>query len=216
MKKIDINQLEMEEASTRNAYFSAIESLLFASGEPMKLKHIAAIINCHADFTKELIDELAASYAKEERGIKLISINDQYQLVTKSENSHYVQRLLKTNTRQALSQAALETLSIIAYKQPITRIDIDEIRGVKSDRAILTLHQRNLIKECGRLEVPGRPILYSTTDEFLKYFDLRNLESLPSMDQLTKLLSDVENNSDENSIDKSENDLQVEKDVKKD
>ena len=125
------------------------------------------------------------------RGIKLISIDDNYQLVTKPHNSEYIQKLLKTNKRQSLSQASLEALAIIAYKQPVTRIDIDEIRGVKSDRAIVSLHEKNLIKECGRLEAPGRPILYGTTEEFLRYFNLSNLEELPSLDNFVDSFKDI-------------------------
>jgi segregation and condensation protein B len=184
MKKININQLEIEEISNKSKYFSIIESLLFVSGEPLKLKNIAAILNCEIEYTIELLNQMQLEYVSEERGIKLIAINDEYQLVTKSENGNYVQKLLKTNTRQSLSQAALESLAIIAYKQPVTRIEIDEIRGVKSDRAILTLQEKNLIKESGRLEAPGRPILYGTTEEFLRYFELANLKELPELESL--------------------------------
>ena len=116
------------------------------------------------------------------RGIKLISIKGKYQLVTKGENAEYIQKLLKKNKRQSLSQASIESLAIITYKQPITRIDIDEIRGVKSESALQRLIEKDLIKEVGRLEVPGRPILYGTTDEFLRQFDLRDLKELPSLD----------------------------------
>jgi segregation and condensation protein B len=184
MKKINIDQLEIEEISNKSKYFSIIESLLFVSGEPLKLKNIAAILNCEIEYTIELLNQMQLEYVSEERGIKLIAINDEYQLVTKSENGNYVQKLLKTNTRQSLSQAALESLAIIAYKQPVTRIEIDDIRGVKSDRAILTLQEKNLIKESGRLEAPGRPILYGTTEEFLRYFELANLKELPELESL--------------------------------
>ncbi|SMC17358.1 segregation and condensation protein B [Clostridium acidisoli DSM 12555] len=184
MKKININQLEIGELSNKSKYFSIIESLLFVSGEPLKLKNIAAILECEIQYTAEILNEMQLKYVDEERGIKLIAINDEYQLVTKSQNGDYVQKLLKTNTRQSLSQAALESLAIVAYKQPITRAQIDEIRGVKSDRAILTLQEKNLIKESGRLEAPGRPILYGTTEEFLRCFDLSNLEQLPELESL--------------------------------
>ena len=111
-----------------------------------------------------------------------INIDDSYQFVTKPENSEFIQKLLKKNKRQSLSQASLESLSIIAYKQPITRVDIDEIRGVKSESAIQKLVERDLVSEVGRLEVPGRPILYGTTDEFLRQFGLSTLDELPSLD----------------------------------
>lgn len=184
MKEIYSNQLEIEELSKKHKYFSIIESLIFVAGEPLKIKEIASIIGCNIEKAKVLMDELMEQYKNMQRGISLININDEYQFVTKHENSSYIQKLLKTNTRQSLSQAALETLAIIAYKQPVTRINIDEIRGVKSDRAILTLLERGLIKESGRLEVAGRPILYSTTDKFLVHFGLENLEQMPLLEDL--------------------------------
>lgn len=186
MKKVSIEQLEMKQISETDKYESIIEAVLFASGEPLKLKQISLIIECNEKYSKRILDSMIIKYNDEKRGIKLICINDSYQLVTKPENSDYVSKLLKTNSRQSLSQAAMETLAIIAYKQPITRIDVDEIRGVKSDRAILTLQDKRLIKESGRLDVPGRPILYSTTDEFLRSFSIGNLDELPNLDEFLK------------------------------
>lgn len=183
MKKVSIEQLEIKGISDNGNYESIIEAVLFAGGDPLKLKQISSIIECNEKYTKRILDDMIIKYNDEKRGIKLICINDSYQLVTKPENSDYVSKLLKTNSRQSLSQAAMETLAIIAYKQPITRIDVDEIRGVKSDRAILTLQEKGFIKESGRLDVPGRPILYSTTDEFLKSFSIGNLEELPHLDE---------------------------------
>jgi segregation and condensation protein B len=182
MKNKNIDQLELEEVSTKNIYFSIIESLLFVSGEPLDIKQIASIIECSLDFTKQLLKEMGKLYECESRGIKIINNNESYSLATKADNSVYIEKLLGINSRQGLSQAALETLSIVAYKQPITRVDIDEIRGVKSDRAISTLIEKGLIKECGRLDVIGRPILYGTTEEFLKYFDLENIGQMPGLD----------------------------------
>ncbi len=184
MKDMDINQIEIDEASTKNIYFSIIESLLFVSGEPLEIKHIASIIECSIKFTQELLVEMMNYYEQEYRGIKIINVNNSYGLVTKSKNSDYIEKLLGTNSRQSLSQAAIETLAIIAYKQPITRIDVDEIRGVKSDRAIANLVDKGLIKESGRLDLPGRPILYGTTDEFLKYFGLQNLDDIPNLQEI--------------------------------
>lgn len=200
MKKAYLDQLEIDEISKKKVYFSIIESLLFASGDPLKDKEIASIIECDLETTRNLLEMLKYSYESEERGIMLITLNDEYQLVTKAINTNYVQKLLKINTRQSLSQAALETLAIIAYKQPITRINIDEIRGVKSDRAVLTLTEKGLIKEVGRLEVPGRPVLFATTDKFLLHFGLENLEQMPALDDLTNLeviVTEDNNNEDE-------------------
>ncbi|NOH17152.1 segregation/condensation protein B [Clostridium cochlearium] len=164
-------------------FFSIIESLLFASGEPLSLKDVSEIIELNVVETKAILEKMIREYDNKKRGIKLIEIEKKYQLVTKEENSSFIEQLLKTNNSQSLSQAALETLSIVAYKQPVTRVDIDEIRGVKSDRALQTLIQKNLIKETGRLEVPGRPILYSTTEEFLKHFGLESIKELPSLEE---------------------------------
>lgn len=150
MEKIHYKQIEINEASREKTLFPIIEALLFVSGEPLKVKDMCSIIQCDEDYLKQTLDEMMLEYEYDERGIKLININDSYQLVTKSLYSDYVQKLLRVNSRQSLSQASLETLAIIAYRQPITRVDIDEIRGVKSDRAVSTLAERNLIKEAGR------------------------------------------------------------------
>lgn len=165
-------------------YFSIVESLLYVTGDPLEIDTIANILECSIEFATELLKVLEKVYESDEsRGIRLICINKAYQLATKPINSDHVQMLLKTNVRQSLSRAALETLSIIAYKQPITRIEIEDIRGVKSDRAISTLVEKGLIKESGKKNVIGRPNLYATTDEFLKHFDFTSLGELPSLDE---------------------------------
>lgn len=168
-------------------YFSIIESLLYVTGDPLEVDTIASILECSVEFATELLKVLEKVYERDEsRGVKLICINKAYQLGTKPINSDYLQMLLKTNIRQSLSRAALETLSIIAYKQPITRIEIEDIRGVKSDRAISTLVEKGLIKESGKKSVIGRPNLYATTNEFLKHFDFTSLGELPSLDNFIK------------------------------
>ncbi|ATD55167.1 SMC-Scp complex subunit ScpB [Clostridium chauvoei] len=182
MNKIEINQFEFQGASKKNRIKSSIESLLFVSGEPLNLKTLSSNVEVAPKVLEKILDEMMDEYEEESRGIKLISINGEYQLVTKAQNSEFVQRLLKKNKRQSLSQASLESLAIIAYKQPITRVDIDEIRGVKSESAIQRLIEKELIKEVGRLEVPGRPILFGTTEEFLRQFGLKALNDLPSLD----------------------------------
>ncbi len=193
MNEINIKQLESANVSTKKKYFSIIESLLFVAGDSLKLTDISSILECSIPFTKELITELKEKYEDESRGIKIIVINDEYQFVTKPCNSEFIQKLLKTNTRKSLSQASLETLAIIAYKQPITRVEIEEIRGVKSDRAVYTLSEKKLVEESGRKNVPGRPIIYITTDEFLKHFDFHSLNEMPSFEDFNKnkLQSDV-------------------------
>lgn len=165
-------------------YFSAIESLLFVHGDPISLKEMSCILDEDIEVVKKLMEEFENLYNRPNRGIKVFKIDDKYQLGTKPENEKYIVKLLKTNQRQSLSQAAIETLSIISYKQPITRIEIEEIRGVRSDRAIQTLLEKDLIKESGRLEVVGRPILYGTTDNFLKQFGIEKLEELPVLEEI--------------------------------
>lgn len=182
MKNTNIDQLEFEETSKINRLFSIIESMLFVSGEPVEISNIAHCIDCSQEFTVKIMEELAEKYHQEIYGVKLINIDNAYTLVTKPENSLYVEKLLGTNLRQSLSQAAIEVLAIIAYKQPITRVIVDEIRGVKSDRAINSLLDKKIIKEFGRMDAPGRPILYSTTEEFLKYFGLESIKELPGLE----------------------------------
>lgn len=182
MNKIEATQYEFEEISSKPKIKSIIESLLFVSGDPLTVKDLSNALEISIKTTKSILEEMIDEYDDEKRGIKLISINGEYQLVSKAENSNYIQKLLKKNKRQSLSQASLESLAIIAYKQPITRVDIDEIRGVKSESAMQRLLEKDLIKEVGRLEVPGRPILYGTTDEFLRQFGLKELKELPSLD----------------------------------
>ena len=182
MNNIDVNQYEFAETSRKNKIKSAIEAMLFVAGEPLNIKDIYTNLELDRKTVKEILNELAEDFKSESRGIKLINIDDSYQFVTKPENSEFIQKMLKKNKRQSLSQASIESLAIVAYKQPITRVDIDEIRGVKSESALQRLLERDLIKDVGRLEVPGRPILYGTTDEFLRQFGLQSLNELPSLD----------------------------------
>lgn len=191
MNDISINQVE--KMKDKEKLFSIIESLLFISGEAIALKEIASIIEHKEVYTSELLVEMKLNYEKKSRGLVLINLNNKYMLATKSENSEYIQKLLKTNVRQSLSRASLETLAIVIYKQPITRVEIDEIRGVKSDRAIQTLIDKNLIRKFGRKEVPGRPILYITTEEFLSYFGMDNLNEMPSIESFMEKAEEMDN-----------------------
>ncbi len=183
ISKIDHQYNFLIDEGNYQRYFSIIESLLYVCGDPLDISVIADILECSVEFATEILKLLEKVYEEDEsRGIKLIRINDSYQFGTKPINGDHVQMLLKTNVRQSLSRASLETLSIIAYRQPVTRIEIEEIRGVKSDRAVYTLIEKGLIKECGKKNVIGRPNLYATTDEFLKYFDFTSLGELPNLD----------------------------------
>jgi len=193
LNNIEAKQFEFEELSLKPKIKSAIESLLFVSGDPLTLKDLSNALEVPNKYLKEVLDEMIREYDEDEsRGIKIILINEEFQFVTKEKNSDYIQNLLKKNKRQSLSQASLESLAIIAYKQPITRIDIDEIRGVKSESAIQRLVEKELIKEVGRLDVPGRPILYGTTEEFLRQFGLKELRDLPDLENFEEELSNGE------------------------
>lgn len=159
---------------------SIIEGLLFASGdEGLEIRQLADVLELDAKFVAELVDEMRRDWKKQKRGLQIVEIAGACQLTTLPEHAPYFERLASSPTRASLSQAALETLSIITYKQPITRIQIEEIRGVKTDRAIQTLVTKDLIEEVGRAEAVGRPILYGTTKAFLDYFALNALDELP-------------------------------------
>jgi segregation and condensation protein B len=164
---------------------SIIEGLLFAAGdEGLDVREIAEVLEIDWRAAEEAVEALSQSYLDEQRGLRISKIAGCYQMTTNPDHGIYFSRLAETPTRGSLSQAALETLAIIAYRQPITRIDIDEIRGVKSDRALHTLVGKELIQEAGRSEAVGRPILYETTKQFLHYFGLSALADLPEAEKL--------------------------------
>ncbi len=160
-----------------------VESLLFAAGdEGLSLKQIAEVLEIDEIMAESIVKDLFAEYNEnEERGIMLVELAGTYQLATKKEFSPYLKKLVESPHTSALSQAALETLAIIAYKQPITRVEIEEIRGVKTERPLHTLMAKALIKEVGRAEGAGRAKLYGTTKEFLDYFGLKSIEELPEL-----------------------------------
>jgi len=160
-----------------------IESLLFAAGdEGLTLKQLAHVLNVEQFEAEQVTRELMEDYVKDEnRGISLVEIAGTFQLATKKEHSTYLKKLVESPHASTLSQAALETLAIIAYKQPITRAEIEEIRGVKTERPLHTLSAKALIKEVGRADGAGRAILYGTTKEFLDHFGLKDLKELPEL-----------------------------------
>lgn len=171
-----------------NKVKSIIEGLLFVAGdEGIEVKQIASIIQMDVRTVGDLIDDMQGDYKRENRGIQIVQFGTAYQLTTLPEHAIYFERLVASSTHSTLSQAALETLAIVAYKQPITKVEIEEIRGVRSERAINKLISRELIKEAGRLETVGRPILYGTTKEFLDYFGLKSLDELPSPPDFSNL-----------------------------
>jgi segregation and condensation protein B len=167
---------------------SIIESLLFISGEPMTIDSIKKIIEIDKKKIDCLVKELVSDYSLRNSGLLVIEVAEGVQMVTNPASSPYIKKLISTAVPTKLSQPSIETLSIIAYKQPIIKAEIEAIRGVNSDGVVKTLLERRMIKILGRKEVPGRPLMYGTTKEFLQYFGLKDLTEMPTL----KELSDVE------------------------
>ena len=169
----------------------AIEGILFAAGEPVKTAKLAAVLEIEIEAVEEAISLLKYEYDTNERGFMIIDIDDGYQICSRPEYYNYIQIILGDQRRQALSNAAMEALAIIAYKQPITRGQVEYIRGVNSDSAVNRLVERGLVEECGRLDAPGRPVLYRTTQGFLRCFGLSSPKDLPELD-MSKLSPEFE------------------------
>lgn len=160
---------------------AVIEAVLFTMGESVDLKRLAELVEDTPVNTKKLIYEMKDKMDKENRGISIIELEDAFQMCTKAEMYEYLIKIAKTSRKYVLSDTLLETLSIIAYKQPVTKLDIEKIRGVNCDHAVNRLVEFNLIKELGRLDAPGRPLLFGTTEQFLRSFGVKSLEELPEL-----------------------------------
>ena len=170
MATMDLHELE-----------AAVEAIVFASGEPVKLERICLALDLDRDTAEKLLRKLEDHYAYERRGVRLVRMEDCYQLCSAPEYGDIVRKAFEIRKSAKLSQPALEVLTIIAYYQPTTRAYVDQVRGVDSSYTVGLLLERGLIEECGRLQVPGRPHLYRTTREFLRVFHLASLEELPEM-----------------------------------
>ena len=165
-----------------------IEGLLYVQGDQgLTIDEVADILEIDKEEAKELILSLKQDYIDEDRGLRINYLGNSFKLTTKEEHKEYFKKLLENPRNNTLSTQALETLAIIAYNEPITRLAVDEIRGVDSVYVIRRLLAKGLIKECGRSDLPGRPILYKTTDEFLDYFGLASKEDLPKIDILENI-----------------------------
>lgn len=162
---------------------NVIEALLFVSNEPLTVDRLTNICQSDKETVTALLLEIQQMY--EEKAVNLVEIAGGWQFLTKPEYHSYIEKLYRPKVQQ-ISKASLETLAIIAYRQPVTRQEIEQIRGVNADRVMAKLLEKSLIQEVGRRECPGRPILYGTTDIFLRSFGLKNLEQLPSADQLLR------------------------------
>ena len=175
-----------------------IEGLLYVQGDMgLTLEQVSTVLEIDIEKSKELILSLKQDYIEQDRGLRINFLGNSFKLTTKEEHKEYFKKLLEDPKNNFLSNAALETLAIIAYNEPITRVEVDEMRGVDSIYIIRRLLAKGLIKECGKSEKPGHPILYKTTDDFLDYFGLSTKEDLPKIDMI------VDDNSEEKDLFKS-------------
>lgn len=158
---------------------AAIEAILFSAGESVDVSRIAKAIGHDVHTTEKIIRNMMLKYYEEDRGIKIIELESSFQMCTKQEFYEYLVEIALQPKKATLTEVMLETLSIIAYKQPVTKTEIEKIRGVKCDHAINKLVEYNLVQELGRLDAPGRPILFGTTEEFLRNFGVESTENLP-------------------------------------
>jgi segregation and condensation protein B len=166
-----------------------MEALLFVSGDPLPLRRLSEILETDLDIVKLALDDLAADYAAKPGGLQLLEVAGGYQLRTRQDHAVYVRRMLERKKKITISGPALETLAIIAYRQPLTRAEIEAIRGVSVDGVLRSLLDKRLVKVAGVKEVPGRPNLYKTTRMFLEFFGLNSLADLPPIEQLENTFS---------------------------
>ena len=162
---------------------SIIEGLMFTWGDPLSIKDISEVLEINKKQAEEILNDMVDEFNYDRRGVQILRVKDTYQLGTRPEHFEWIKKLSVPKDNRTLSNAALETLSIIAYKQPIIKSELESIRGVKCDKAISTLIEKKLVKEAGRLEKTGRPRLYATTDDFLKSFGLDSINQLPEIDE---------------------------------
>ena len=165
------------ESNRKSVY--ALEAILFAAGDSMPAEKLCAVLEIDRSTLESWASQLADEYDYNMRGMRLVRLNDRYQLVSRQEYAEPVRKALESGRPPVLSQSALEVLAIIAYKQPVTRAYIDQVRGIASSHTVAGLAEKGLIESCGRLDVPGRPNLYVTTEKFLRSFGLSDLEQLP-------------------------------------
>ena len=161
---------------------AVVEAVLFTMGKSVELRQLAIATGQSEEETRQAVERLKVRYDKEERGMEIIELEDSYQMCTRTGFYENLIRVAASPKKQVLSEVVLETLSIIAYKQPVTKMEIEKIRGVKSDHAVDRLVEYNMVQEVGRLDAPGHPALFATTEEFLRRFGIGSTENLPDMD----------------------------------
>ncbi|MBO5266103.1 MAG: SMC-Scp complex subunit ScpB [Ruminiclostridium sp.] len=164
-----------------NESIAIIEAILFAHGDPITPEKLSEASGIDVETTVKLIDQLERRYNVQESGLKIIRLNNGFQITTREEYASYIKSALETRKQQPLSQAAMETLSIIAYNQPVTKSFVEQVRGIDSSSVVNTLVERDLLEEAGRLDLPGRPVAYRTTDTFLRCFGISSLAELPPL-----------------------------------
>ena len=160
---------------------AVIEAILFTMGDSVEIDKLATVIEENVKTTKKILSEMKEKYEQDNRGISLIELDGSVQLCTKNDLYEYLIKIAKVPRKFTLTDTLLETLSIVAYKQPVTRLEIERVRGVSCDHAVNRLVEYDLIKEVGRLDAPGRPLLFGTTEQFLRSFGLKSLEELPEL-----------------------------------
>lgn len=178
---LEVGEKKQNAKNSKVDKMAVLESILFAMGESVEVSRLAQVIEETPKKTKKLLLELQAIYENEKRGVTLVELGDCFQMCTRPEMYEYLVKIAKVPRKYTLTDTVLETLSIVAYKQPVTRIEIEKIRGVSCDHAINRLLEFDLIKEVGRLDAPGRPLLFGTTEQFLRSFGVKSLEELPQM-----------------------------------
>ena len=165
----------------RNKAEAILEAILFTMGESVDAGKLAEVIEEDLNTTKEILAKMTQNYQQDNRGISIIELDGAYQMCSKGEYYEHLIKIAKAPRKYVLTETVLETLSIIAYKQPITRLEIEKIRGVSCDHAVNKLIELDLIKELGRMDAPGRPLLFGTTEQFLRSFGVKSLEELPEL-----------------------------------
>ncbi len=190
--------MELKEAE------SIIEGVLFAAGDAVDVEKISDILDIDTKSTRAILTALADKYDREKRGLQIIRLEDSYQMCTRRDYQEYISRLAEPRRSQSLSDAAMEVLAIVAYKQPVTRAVIEQIRGVSCDSLVNKLLEKNFIEEVGRLDTPGRPMLFGTTEEFLRCFGIESIMELPEFEERSADETELQK-TEEDSIDSNQN-----------
>ncbi len=194
MEKTEQTQLHMDESKPKlemNERVGIVEAILFVTGNAVEKKEICRAMELTEGELEETLDALESGYDFDRRGLRLLRFGAHVQLATRPDYAPYVEKLLQPVQKQSLSQAVMETLAVIAYRQPVTKAEIEQVRGVKCDYSVQSLMTKGLIEEVGRKEALGRPILYGTTDAFLRHFCISSLSELPEID-FSKLASKLD------------------------